>query len=140
MQQIIEQGYRRFVKTVADGRNMAPEDVEKLAQGRVFTGSAAVKLGLVDKLGSLPEAVSSAAARAGLTDYEVSYIERPLTSKEKLIQSLSQLFYSAVRQSGLDDLYPSVTVFNKLSDEIQQIMQFNDPLGLYAYCLTCDLQ
>lgn len=140
MQQVIEQGYRRFVKTVAEGRNMSPEDVEKLAQGRVYTGSAAVKLGLVDKLGSLSEAVSSAAARAGLKDYEVSYIERPLTSKEKFIQSLNRLFYSVIRGSGLMDLYPSVTVFKNLSNELQQIMQFNDPLGLYAYCLTCDLQ
>ncbi len=140
MQQVIEQGYRRFVKTVAEGRNMSPEDVEKLAQGRVYTGSAAVKLGLVDKLGSLSEAVSSAAARAGLKDYEVSYIERPLTSKEKFIQSLNRLFYSVIRGSGLMDLYPSVTVFKNLSNELQQILQFNDPLGLYAYCLTCDLQ
>jgi protease-4 len=140
MQQIIEQGYRRFVKTVAEGRNMAPEDVEKLAQGRVYTGSAAVKLGLVDKLGSLSEAVSSAATHAGLKDYEVTYIERPLTSKEKIVQSLSQLFYSAIRESGLVDLYPSLTVLKDWSNGLQQIMQFNDPLGLYAYCLTCDLQ
>jgi protease-4 len=140
MQQIIEQGYRRFVKTVAEGRNMAPEDVEKLAQGRVYTGSAAVKLGLVDKLGSLSEAVSSAAARAGLKDYEVTYIEKPLTSREKFIQSLNRILYGAIRESGLIDLYSSVTVFKNLSNELEQIMQFNDPLGLYAYCLTCDLQ
>jgi protease-4 len=140
MQQIIEQGYRRFVKTVAEGRNMAPEDVEKLAQGRVYTGSAAVKLGLVDKLGSLPEAVGSAAARAGLKDYEVTYIEKPLTSREKFIQSLNRILYGAIRESGLIDLYSSVTVFKNLSNELEQIMQFNDPLGLYAYCLTCDLQ
>jgi protease-4 len=139
MQQIIEQGYRRFVKTVAEGRNMALEDVEKLAQGRVYTGSAAAKLGLVDKLGSLSEAVTSAAARAGLKDYEVTYIEKPLTSREKFIQSLNRLLYSAIRESGLLDLYPSVTVFKNLSTELEQIMQFNDPLGLYAYCLTCDL-
>jgi protease-4 len=139
MQQIIEQGYRRFVKTVAEGRNMAPEDVEKLAQGRVYTGSAAVKLGLVDKLGSLSEAVSSAAARAGLKDYEVTYIEKPLTSREKFIQSLNRLLYGAIRESGLVDLYPSFRVFKNLNNELEQIMQFNDPLGLYAYCLTCDL-
>ena len=145
MQQIIEQGYRRFIKTVAEGRNMAPEDVEKLAQGRVFTGSMAVKLGLVDKLGGLSEAVSSAAALAGLKDYEVSYIERPLTSKEKFIQSLNRLLYGAVRESGLADLFPSVGVFQNLSMELEEVwrfdfLRFNDPLGLYAYCLTCELQ
>jgi protease-4 len=140
MQQIIEQGYRRFIKTVAEGRNMAPEDVEKLAQGRVFTGSMAVKLGLVDKLGGLSEAVSSAAALAGLKDYEVSYIERPLTSKEKFIQSLNRLLYGAVRESGLADLYPSVGVFQNLSMELEEFLRFNDPLGLYACCLTCELQ
>jgi protease-4 len=139
MQQIIEHGYRRFIKTVAEGRNMAPQDVEKLAQGRVFTGSMAMKLGLVDQLGDLSEAVSSAATRAGLQDYEVSYIERPLTAREKFIQSLNQLFYRVVWDSGVMDWFAAVSVHKNLRNEFRQIMQFNDPLGLYAYCLTCEL-
>jgi len=140
MQQIIEQGYRRFIKRVAEGRDLAPEDVEKLAQGRVFSGATAVKLGLVDKLGNLSEAVRAAASQAGLKEYEVTYIEKPLTAREKLIESLNRLFTGLIRESVLGDLFPSVGVFRDLGNELEHIMQFNDPMGLYAYCLTCDLQ
>jgi protease-4 len=139
-QQIIEQGYRRFIKRVADGRNMAPEDVEKIAQGRVWTGTVAVKIGLVDNLGSLQEAVGAAASKAGLSDYEISYIQKPLTSREKFIESLNRIIYSFIEDSALNDLNPSLSVFKDVGDDVEQIMHFNDPLGLYAYCLTCDLQ
>lgn len=140
MQQIIEQGYRRFINLVAEGRNLTPEDVEKLAQGRVFSGATAVKLGLVDKLGNLSEAVRSAASQAGLKDYQVTYIEKPLTAREKFIESLNRLFTSFIRESVLGDLFPAGPVFKDLGSELEQIMQFNDPMGLYAYCLTCDLR
>jgi protease-4 len=139
-QQIIEQGYRRFIKRGADGRNMAPEDVEKIAQGRVWTGTVAVKIGLVDNLGSLQEAVGAAASKAGLSDYEISYIQKPLTSREKFIESLNRIIYSFIEDSALNDLNPSLSVFKDVGDDVEQIMHFNDPLGLYAYCLTCDLQ
>jgi protease-4 len=52
MRQIIEQGYRRFIQRVAEGRNMQPEAVEKIAQGRVWAGTTAKELGLVDEIGS----------------------------------------------------------------------------------------
>jgi len=139
-QQMIEHGYHRFIKRVADGRNMAPEDVEKIAQGRVWSGAAALKIGLVDKLGSLQEAVAAAASRANLSEYEISYIQKPLTSREKLIESLNRILYSFVRDSALNDLNPSFSVFKDIGDDVEHVMQLNDPLGLYAYCLTCDFQ
>jgi len=137
---MIEHGYHRFIKRVADGRNMAPEDVEKIAQGRVWSGAAALKIGLVDKLGSLQEAVAAAASRANLSEYEISYIQKPLTSREKLIESLNRILYSFVRDSALNDLNPSFSVFKDIGDDVEHVMQLNDPLGLYAYCLTCDFQ
>ena len=140
MQQIIEQGYRRFIKRVADGRNMTPEDVEKVAQGRVFTGAAAVQIGLVDKLGSLTEAVSAAASKAGLDEYGIMYIEKPLTSREKLIQSLNRILLGFIKDSALDDLHASIGVFRAVGKDLEPILRFNDPLGLYAYCITCDVQ
>jgi protease-4 len=139
-QQMIEHGYHRFIKRVAEGRNMAPEDVEKIAQGRVWSGAAALKIGLVDKLGSLQEAVAAAASRANLSEYEISYIQKPLTSREKLIESLNRILYSFVRDSALNDLNSSFSAFKDIGDDIEHVMQLNDPLGLYAYCLTCDFQ
>jgi protease-4 len=137
-QQMIEHGYDRFIKRVAEGRKMAPEDVEKIAQGRVWSGAEASKIGLVDKLGSLQEAVAAAAGLANLSNYEVSYIEKPLTSREKLIESLNRIYYSFSRDSALRNLPPSLTVLKDIGNDIEHIRQFNDPMGLYAYCLTCD--
>ncbi len=138
-QQMIEHGYLRFIERVAQGRNMAPEDVERLAQGRVWSGTAALKIGLVDNLGSLQEAVEAAADKANLSNYEIRYIEKPLTSREKLIESLNQLFYSFLKQGVLDDLNPSVSAIKDIKNNIEYVRRFNDPLGLYAYCLTCEI-
>ena len=139
-QQMIEHGYLRFIERVAEGRDMAPEDVEKIAQGRVWSGATAMKIGLVDKLGGLQEAVAAAAGKANLGNYEVSYIEKPLTSREKLIESLNQIFYNFSKYRTLNDLNPSISMIKDIGDNIEHLRQLNDPLGLYAYCLTCDFQ
>ncbi|UCE55417.1 MAG: signal peptide peptidase SppA [Desulfobacterales bacterium] len=140
MQQIIEQGYRFFIQRIAEGRNMAPEEVEKIAQGRVWSGSTAVKLGLVDKLGSLQDAVRAAAKKAGLKDYEVSYIEKPLTYREKFIQGLNRFLFNLIKDSSLGKVYPTVRLLTHFGNELEQMMPLNDPHGLYAYCLTCNVR
>jgi protease-4 len=65
-QQIVDQLYELFVQAVAEGRNMDPDEVRKLADGRPFTGRQALEVGLVDALGSLPEAIDTAASLAGI--------------------------------------------------------------------------
>jgi len=140
MQQVIEQGYRRFVQLVARGRNMAPEEVEKIAQGRVWSGQTAVKLGLVDKLGSLQDAVRQAANKAGLRDYEITYIEKPLTSRELFIQHLNRFLFRFIGDGALDDLHLRSRLLSYFGTELEQLMLLNDPRGMYAYCLTCDVQ
>jgi protease-4 len=140
MQQVIEQGYRRFVEQVAEGRNMSPEAVEKIAQGRVWAGKTALELGLVDKIGSLQNAIRSAADKAGLQDYEVSYIAQPLTTRERLIKRLNRLivgFLSAIKPAH----HPLTKLYNHVVDaEIDLLLSANDPAGLYAYCLNCWVQ
>lgn len=71
MQNYVNRGYRLFLKRVADGRKMTPEQVDKIAQGRVWTGNQALKIKLVDKLGTLNDAVAEAAKRAKLQDYAI---------------------------------------------------------------------
>ena len=65
----IDRGYKLFRQRVADGRKMSVEQIEKVAQGRVWLGQDALKIGLVDKLGTLKDAVSEAAALANVTEY-----------------------------------------------------------------------
>ena len=71
MQNYVDKGYQLFVKRCADGRGMSTEAIEKVAEGRVWTGAAAKELGLVDELGGLDKAIEIAAQKAGITTYEV---------------------------------------------------------------------
>lgn len=72
LQTYINKGYSLFRKRVADGRKMKVEDVEKIAQGRVWLGQDALRLGLVDKLGTLDDAVRKAAELAKVKDYHTA--------------------------------------------------------------------
>ena len=84
MQNYINNGYKLFVKRCADGREMTTEAIEKIAEGRVWTGATANELGLVDELGGLDKALEIAAEKAGVEAY--STITYP--AKEGMFSSL----------------------------------------------------
>ena len=69
MQKGIEKVYSEFVNKVADGRGMTFEVVDEIAQGRVWSGSDAIKIGLVDELGGLTDAINEAARLANIENY-----------------------------------------------------------------------
>lgn len=76
MQNYINQGYATFIKRCADGRGMSTNDIEAVAQGRVWTGEMALELGLVDMLGGIETAKEVAAEKAGIESYTlISYPE-----------------------------------------------------------------
>ena len=77
MQNYVNRGYDLFLQRVADGRGMTTEAVDKIGQGRVWTGRQAIELGLVDELGTLDDAVAKAASLADLEQYTV--ISSPAT-------------------------------------------------------------
>ena len=84
LQNYINNGYKLFVNRCAEGRNMSAADIEKIAEGRVWTGEMAVGLGLVDKLGGIDDALAAAAKRANVEIYTIiSYPE-----KESLFMNL----------------------------------------------------
>jgi len=139
MNQIIEQSYRRFIQRVAEGRNMQPEAVEKIAQGRVWAGTTAKELGLVDEIGSLQDTISAIAERVDLKDYEVTYITQPLTTREQLIKRLNRLITGVLTALNPAD-HPVKKLYDSVIDtEIDHILRANDPAGLYAYCLNCNV-
>jgi len=63
--------YKTFTQKVANGRHKTPEFIDKIGQGRVWTGAEAIKIGLVDRLGNIDDAVKSAAKKAGLKEYKL---------------------------------------------------------------------
>ncbi|MFT5575888.1 MAG: protease-4, partial [Bermanella sp.] len=88
LQSGIEHGYRQFLNVVAEGRDMLPEQVDKIAQGRVWTGVDAKQLGLVDQLGGLDDAVAAAASLAGMTSYRRMWVEPTLPPMQALLAHL----------------------------------------------------
>lgn len=77
LQKSVNRGYDTFTKAVADGRKKTQAYINSIGQGRVWTGQQALKIGLVDRLGNISDAVASAARKANLKDYQlVSYPEQ----------------------------------------------------------------
>lgn len=80
--QVISQAYSRFIKEVADDRNLSISNVKDLADGRIYTGAKAMELGLVDELGSLDDAIEIAAKLGGIKGKpEVGYANKPSLSR-----------------------------------------------------------
>lgn len=137
MNQMIEQGYRRFVQRVAEGRNMEPEAVEKIAQGRVWAGTTAKDLGLIDEIGNLQDTIRAVADSLDLKDYKIAYITQPLTTREQLIKRLNRLIVGIFNVSQSNG-HPAKKIYDTLVDsEIDHVLRADDPVGLYAYCLNC---
>lgn len=143
LQVVIEDGYQDFVSRVAFHRDLPEDEVDRLAQGQIWTGAQAAELGLVDGIGSLEEAVAAAAELAGLEDggYGRVYIEPELTPTE---QFLLQLLGGA-RALGIDlaRFAPRPGAVERLAESLAAtlapLVRFNDPNGLYAYCAFCAL-
>ncbi|MDX3774246.1 signal peptide peptidase SppA [Chromatiaceae bacterium AAb-1] len=141
-QLLIERGYREFLTMVGHNRNMTTQEVDAVAQGRVWTGTKALELGLVDKLGSLDDAVAAAASKAGLEHYDVTVIQQELSATEKMIKDL---FGEAQAAGWLPAAQTSTEqkAFNNLTRQLRQnvklIGQFNDPNSIYSYCIACTI-
>ena len=137
MQLSIEHGYRRFLAVVGKARNMSAAEVDKVARGRVWTGKAAFELGLVDQLGGLEAAIAAAAARAGVSAYEVVWPEAGASLEQRLLRRLSN-FAQAL---GLEPVASVRTPapFARLLTELQapaaELLHWNDPQHVYLHCL-----
>jgi protease-4 len=135
---IMDQSYRTFLSRVAEGRKMSPDAVERVAEGRVWAGQTARELGLVDKLGSLSDAIASAAQKAGLEKYAVDYLQQPLSRRERLVKQLNELFSGWLGSivSAIAPLPPAMLNFVPASPWVD-ILKLDDSNGIYAYCLNC---
>jgi len=136
LQSSVDHAYAEFLRRVGEGRKKSVEDVDKIAQGRVWAGIDAQRIGLVDHLGGLKDATDAAAKLAELgPNYDVDYIESELTLREQL---LMQLRSQALRLGQMAGLIPTRSevekVLDPLLEQARAIARLNDPRGLYAYC------
>lgn len=133
IQMTLDNGYRQFLSLVATGRNLSMDKVQSVAEGRVFTGNEAQRLGLVDKIGTLADAVASTAKLAKLDSYTASYIEKPRSLSEEILDLFTGKVTAAVLPHILSR--PLAQQLTRLTAPVRELLLFNDPAGLYAHSL-----
>jgi protease IV len=138
----IERGYRDFIALVAKNRNMTTSQVDAIAQGRVWSGSKALELGLVDALGNIDSAIEAAAELANLSDYETLLVEKQKSPRALFLQSLFGQASVLLGQSSVEPFNKNALteIISKLSLELKQLSQLNDPQGVYSFCLACEIE
>jgi protease-4 len=150
LQEVIEHGYASFLALVAEARDMSTEDVDRIAQGQVWSGQRALELQLVDRLGSLEDALASAARQAGLEAWETRLLQQRLPPLQQLLADLidsaavrSMLAWAGLQQPllpGLASTSPSLgdaRSLQQLRRQVQQLLPSGDPRGAYVHCFEC---
>lgn len=134
IRQLLRFGYDLFITRVANGRRMAPAEVENSAQGRVFLGQVAHERKLVDQIGDLDDALKTAASLAGLTVVNSIELRRDPSSQEKIMEAL---FSSA--QAVFMPQSPAISrLLNVVEAQARILDSFVDPNHIYARSLECE--
>ena len=133
LQLSVEHGYKQFVELVAKGRRLEKEQVEPLAQGKVWLGSEAVDNGLADSLGSLPDALNKAAELAAINDWSPLYMKKPVDPRDAF---LAELLKNAQLQSIVPQYIRQAISFTDLDLVMNQVQQGNKLQALCEPCLS----
>ncbi|OEG03898.1 signal peptide peptidase SppA [Aeromonas caviae] len=134
----VEDTYQRFVGLVGKGRGLSPEEAEKAAEGRVWTGQDAKALGLVDEFGNLDDALKAAADLANLKSWQVTPIAPEESARDKFLRELFDSSAQALAphlQSWLPAGLGKALL--EMSRGLDPLTRFNDPQGTYAFCPVC---
>lgn len=135
MQRMIEATYQMFLERVAEARGMTPAMVDTIARGRVWSGTDAIELGLVDQLGSLEDAIAAAARLAGFDDGVA-----PVRWIEPEVDDFDQLVADLLARIGGDHLVTArkptwlESLLSQMVDSGAMLTELEDPMGLYAHC------
>ncbi|MEM7080535.1 MAG: signal peptide peptidase SppA [Pseudomonadota bacterium] len=133
LQQRIEFGYNQFVNLVARGRDMGADEVQQLAQGRVWSGQAALEVGLVDELGGLDLAVEIAAEAAELDSWQVARLTAPVDPRTAMLARLMGNVIAPVQARPASQ----AKMLQRLLAPLEWLEQFDDPNHVYSVCLAC---
>ena len=126
-QGLINDGYEKFLQLVAKGRNKTRDAVHEIAQGRVWSGRDAEKIGLIDEFGGLEKAIAYAAERAKLgTDWSVM----ELPKEKSFLEQISEILGGEKKPVARVD--PVTRLLREVSEDLQTARALNDPAGVYA--------
>lgn len=116
VQASVEEVYGTFIKRVADGRKMTIEQVDEIGQGRVWAGKDALNLKLVDRLGTIDEAIALAAEMANLTDYKIEYLPKSKDWFTSLFEKDDQTVMQKAVREELGDFYYIYRTMRQVSE------------------------
>ena len=137
IQEGLHYGYQRFLNIVAEGRGKLPEQVSAIAEGRVWSGVDAKQIGLVDHLGTLQQAIDSAAKLAGQEGAESRLLRLPLSPEQELLRLLfGSGLVQALPSSWVGQLQSWLTPLAS-AEWVSDLLQLRDPRGMFAFCLIC---
>jgi protease IV len=133
----VDHAYAQFLKRVADGRKKSVEEIDKIAQGRVWAGLDAQRIGLVDHLGGLRDAADAAAKLAQLgADYQTDYIEPERSFREALLNQIrSKTMLMGQALGWVPQPSRVERILDPLLDQALGIARLDDPRSLYSYCM-----
>jgi len=118
-QNLIQSGvndvYHRFLSIVADARESDPASVNEIAGGRVWTGSSAQALGLIDHLGSLQDVFAAVASTQQLSDYDIKIIRKPLSTTEEFMRALMEGMNAKIQSLVLQGPLGNLGLLQQLS-------------------------
>lgn len=142
LQASVDHEYTSFVEKVANGRGKPVDEIDNVAQGRVWSGKDAQRLGLVDELGTFQNALDAAAKRANLDgDYHIEYVEPPMSWRQLLAQEMRVVTGRAIKAIAPEDsLTRSVRrVLSPFEAELSRLSRVLETRGIYSYCL-CSME
>ena len=127
LQKYINNGYKLFVQRCADGRGMSVEAIEKVAEGRVWTGATAKELGLVDELGGLDKAIGIAAQKSGIEAYSIINYPSQGSIFDSLLDPIKEDYIQGQMEATMGDYYEYVKFIQNVKDmdRIQARMPFD---------------
>ena len=131
IQSNIDNIYKKFVTKVAENRDMAYVDVLPIAGGRIWSGVKALELGLVDKIGDLEDALSSAANMAEIEDYSVKTYRKELDPIDIFLQEILENIDYQVKVD------PNLKILLDTTSKYSKIISLEDE-NIMAYCFECD--
>jgi protease-4 len=138
LQTSVESIYTRFLGIVAQSRKKTPQQIDQIAQGRVWDGGTARQLGLVDGFGSMDEAIAKAAELAKLGDERgVTYLERPLSFREQLLDMLAQQERDEGEAPATDGFAFIANSDVKLAQAMAELRSVLTGPNIQVRCLEC---
>jgi protease IV len=130
-QRVVNQIYDEFLTIVSTSRSLAKPKVNEIAQGRVWSGLEAKKIGLVDELGGLEDAIQAAAKQAKLgDDWELDEYPKPNSFEVKLLGQLFNSYFPQPESTAPID--PLTAEIQRFQEDFMTLKGMNDPLGAYS--------